>query len=358
MQSYNSISQLRAKIDEVLLPLIGTHKECVYLDLPFHTNLGDLLIWQGTRDFLNAHHIKCTYCNSIHTNHKMRVKKGQLILMHGGGNFGDVWRDHQEYRCEIIRQYKDHDIVVLPQTVYYGNEESMKVDSEIFASHSNLTICARDSWSYEYLKTNFKANNIFLCPDMAFYISNPKINVSQTDKILCVIRDDHESSDELVSEMQKELLRLSGEDVSKIEVSDWPTIVQDCQKVFAKYYNWLFFKKLRALFSNPEKEILDRYMLNWYLYVWLCKWSKRMAYRLDGFTNRWMWKNFLNPIWQIGNEFVGGRKMVVTNRLHVCILCTLLEKECHLYDNNYGKNSHFYDTWLSNFDKSVLMRKS
>ena len=158
----DKIEELRRKIDECLLPLFNERKECVYLDLPFHTNLGDLLIWMGTKAFLEANDIKCTYYNSIETNHNPKIKKGQLILLHGGGNFGDVWRNHQEYRCEIIRQYKDHDIVVLPQTVYYGNEESMKVDNEIFASHSNLTICARDSWSYKYLKTNFKANNICL----------------------------------------------------------------------------------------------------------------------------------------------------------------------------------------------------
>ena len=354
MSYTDKLEALRRRIDESLLPLFKGREDCAYLDLPFHTNLGDLLIWMGTQSFLDIHGIKCTYSDSLQTNHNPKIKKGQLILLHGGGNFGDVWRDHQEYRCEIISKYKDHDIVILPQTVYYDNEQLMEEDSEIFALHPNLTICARDQWSYDYLKAHFSANHVLLVPDMAFCILKPKIDVEKSNNILCVSRLDHELSAGTENDFMQYLQTELGKGIS-VEISDWPTILQDYKKAFSKYYKWSFMKKFHALFVNPERCVYDQYVMNWFLYGWLTKWSQKVGFRLDRFINWWMCTHFLNPIWQIGNEYVRGNKLVITNRLHVCILCTLLEEECRLFDNNYGKNSHFYDTWLTNFYRNILL---
>ena len=44
------INLLKSLIDKGLLPLINS--SCVYLDVPYHTNIGDTLIWEGTEQFL------------------------------------------------------------------------------------------------------------------------------------------------------------------------------------------------------------------------------------------------------------------------------------------------------------------
>jgi exopolysaccharide biosynthesis predicted pyruvyltransferase EpsI len=41
-------------------------------------------------------------------------------------------------------------------------------DAEIFNQHPDLTICARDNYSYDLLKKYFVNNKILLLPDMAF----------------------------------------------------------------------------------------------------------------------------------------------------------------------------------------------
>lgn len=50
MNCKDKVFQLRKNIEDVLIPLIDN--DYIYLDLPYHANLGDTLIWQGTLDFL------------------------------------------------------------------------------------------------------------------------------------------------------------------------------------------------------------------------------------------------------------------------------------------------------------------
>ncbi|UVP49744.1 polysaccharide pyruvyl transferase family protein [Bacteroides cellulosilyticus] len=163
------INLLKSLIDKGLLPLINS--SCVYLDVPYHTNIGDTLIWEGTEQFLASNHIKCLYRNSTLTYYYRKISKKTTILLHGGGNFGDIWRSHQELRLRIIQEYPNNQIIILPQTIYYTDHSIMKTDALIMAKHPNLTICARDEISHSILKKYFHNNNILLLPDMAFYIS-------------------------------------------------------------------------------------------------------------------------------------------------------------------------------------------
>lgn len=48
-----------------------------------------------------------------------------------------------------------------------------------------------------------------------------------------------------------------------------------------------------------------------------------------------------------GIKMVSSARLIITDRLHAYILCTLLGKEHCFLDNNYGKNRHFFDAWTS-----------
>lgn len=52
MQTESLINHLREKIQKDLSPLVSS--DYVYLDLPYHPNIGDTLIWGGTREFLKT----------------------------------------------------------------------------------------------------------------------------------------------------------------------------------------------------------------------------------------------------------------------------------------------------------------
>lgn len=71
------INLLKSLIDKGLLPLINS--SCVYLDVPYHTNIGDTLIWEGTEQFLASNHIKCLYRNSTLTYCYKKFQKKRLF---------------------------------------------------------------------------------------------------------------------------------------------------------------------------------------------------------------------------------------------------------------------------------------
>ena len=48
---------------------------------------------------------------------------------------------------------------------------------------------------------------------------------------------------------------------------------------------------------------------------------------------------------------------IYTTRLHGCILPILLNKDCiSLFDNSYGKNLSFYETWLTDCESVRIIR--
>src|SRR5690606_6141637 len=110
-----------------LSPLID--RDFVYLDLPYHDNIGDTLIWEGTRHFIQHLPFRCRYSSAIETFKASQIKPNDIILLHGGGNFGDLWYKHQQFRLDILAQYKDHRIILLPQTVYYQDKEQLEQDA-------------------------------------------------------------------------------------------------------------------------------------------------------------------------------------------------------------------------------------
>ena len=105
-------------------------------------------------------------CGSAFTSNLKKENKNRdtIILLQGGGNFGDIWDIH-EFKRKVIRNYPENRIIIFPQTVFYQKKnENMLRDIELMSRHPYLTICAR-----EVLKKNFK-NTILLVPDMAFCI--------------------------------------------------------------------------------------------------------------------------------------------------------------------------------------------
>ena len=56
-----------------------------------------------------------------------------------------------------------------------------------------------------------------------------------------------------------------------------------------------------------------------------------------------------------GVKFINEYEEVYTTRLHGYILSVLLAKRVYMIDNSYGKNSNFYNTWMTDFENSYLL---
>ncbi|WP_307996259.1 polysaccharide pyruvyl transferase family protein [uncultured Bacteroides sp.] len=299
-------SFLRNSIVNALTPLISD--SYVLWDLPYYTNIGDILIWEGTECFLKDLSAQCISKCAYQTFTYRPLPKNTTILLQGGGNFGDLWRMHQEFRLKVIELYPDNKIIILPQSIYYQDTGILESDAYLMSRHSNLTICVRDTQSLEILNSYFFKNNLLLLPDMAFCISQQilkKYNCNSTSKILFLKRNDIELC-------EKDYESYVVEDKNIVDVKDWPTMEAD----------FFQFKILGKLVRFHQYSMADIFASN-YLKPYLVK---------------------------KGIRFLNNYDKVYTTRLHVAILSILLGKTFVFFDNSYGKNKFFYETWLKDID--------
>lgn len=313
MKSQEKIQQLKKCIQESLTHLIDS--DYVLLDVPYYTNIGDTLIWEGTKQFLKGIPHKCLGTASVETYKYRPLPADAIILMQGGGNFGDLWRRHQDLRLEVVKAYPNNRIIILPQTVFYKDKLVFEADAKILNSHKNLYICARDTCSLEYLQKSLTCN-LLLTPDMAFCIADKllrKYSKEKGGKVLFLKRKDPEFC-------EYDFDSYITEGCAQVDTCDWPTMERS-------------YKTLR---------IFDKLLRR-----------KERLKRIPDIYADWIFRPF-----QVrkGVEFISQYKKVYTTRLHVAILSLLLDKEIVFFDNSYGKNSSFYDTWLAGVDNIKFIK--
>lgn len=320
MNYIEKTSELRQIIKQQLHALIDS--DYAYLELPYYENIGDTLIWEGTRIFLKQIKYKCLYSASFTTFYNHKIPQGATILLQGGGNFGDLWKEPHSFRKKIIELYPNNKVIIFPQTVWYENHENIKADEIFFANHPNVTMCARDKVSFRFMLEHFPKNEILLVPDMAFFIGFDKfgkINTTKTERTLYAKRID------------KELKNNSWPSFipQNAEVHDWPAIEYKAPKYALADYivGWLnFFANIKGI--KPVNRLIDLMRTHFY----------RPQYIKDCV------------------KFINQYDSVYSTRLHIAIASIMMGKTVHLMDNSYGKNFNFYDTWLADMDRVELYR--
>src|SRR5262249_8900130 len=110
-----------AEILRTLRDLIPAKSKCALVDFPNYPNVGDSAIWLGQRAFLKSVDAKVAYCCDLNTYSQSQMRKmidgDSIILMQGGGNFGDIWHHHQRFPEQVIRDFPHHRIVIFPHSL-------------------------------------------------------------------------------------------------------------------------------------------------------------------------------------------------------------------------------------------------
>lgn len=302
--------QLQDIIEEKLASLID--RDYVLLDLPYHANIGDTLIALGEKKFLKEFNYRCLYSGFHYVDDNI-IDKDTLILFHGGGNFGDLWRSCSGFRNSIILKHKNNNIIIFPQSVCYENAKYLREDVEIYSHCPNLTICARDRASYEFLKCHFIHNNILLVPDMAFYLDPKFLKRSHnTGKTLFLLRNDKE----LVQNPMYNIVP------SNADVADWPTLTYN----IGPYIPYKVWRKLEMMVGRG---------------------SKSYVIKMEDL----FWQHILHPYnVKRGVDFLNQYDAIYTTRLHAAILGYLLGKRIYIFDSKDGKISALYETWLKDVE--------
>ncbi len=319
-------AQLRRHIAAQLDGLID--RDYALLGLPYYLNVGDILIWEGEREYLGSKRFAC-----VNAGHRYRdletIRQDTLILLQGGGNFGDLWRFIQEDRLSIIRRYGSNPIVILPVTCWYEDAALLESDAEALAQHPELTICARDSISFDILRKHFR-NRILLVPDMAFCINPAKLNryvQGGGEGTLFLKRTDKE----LAAAAPYSPIEI----LNAADVRDWPSMesTPPCWNRYRSLCQIADSVRDHSQYRGASK--LSRILLK------LSDWYYHNRCRVH--------------LIREGVHFLSRYRNIYTTRLHGGILAILLDMPVTILDNSYGKNASYFYTWLSETEEVTII---
>lgn len=305
-QRSERIEKLRHMIDELILPLVTS--DYVLWGLPYYINPGDNLIWEGTLDLLKQSGRKCLGTCGWDEYKYVPLKEDTVILILGGGYFGDLWRGGWQPVVDTITRYPHNPIVIMPQSIFYENHRLADEDARRMEICEHLTVCVRDKQSYDYALKQFPTHQTILVPDMAFHISMRKlkrIGFHETDKTLYLKRGDKEMSDKTVNI-----------DNNHLEVNDWPLMNRTAPFLVRQAYRICHF-------FEPKKR------------------------RIEVMHRLFMYYGHRNLVTIDAVRFIGRYRTVYSTRLHAMILAYLLGKEIYIVDNSYRKVSGCYEAWLA-----------
>ncbi|WP_375514721.1 polysaccharide pyruvyl transferase family protein [uncultured Nostoc sp.] len=328
------------KIKEILhraLEQAGTFEQCALLDYPEHRNVGDHLIWLGSIFYLSdVAKTKINYTAAIKnfSGSAMEKQIGKApIFLNGGGNLGDIWPEYQAFREHIISKYRDRPIIILPQSIYFANPFNLTKAALIFNSHPNLTLFARDQYSYEIALKHFYNCHIILSPDMVFQmVEMPGLSFQSNSElpILYHCRQDKELEPSFVS---------ASINLPNLIVEDWLSF-----KLLEKFDDLPVAVELQQLSQKvgQRNSETNQESVSWHKWYYHHPYVAKFNQLYNPSVHQKAWAFMYSGIQQFQQY-----RLVITNRLHGHILCTLLGIPHIFLPNSYHKNKMFYETWTS-----------
>ena len=251
---------------------------------PNHNNLGDHAIWYATDKLLHQlypqYNIVDVSIEDIQTDFEglsELVSVGDIFILQGGGNFGNLYMDDEIIRRMIIMIFPRNRKIMFPQTYCFTDDadgvEELQNSVRIYGADRNLVMIARDNESYLKMKDLF-SNEIFLLPDVVLTVDMGNISgVKRSGALLC-FRNDAE----------------------------------------------------KKLSTEEEKDISSRIVQRY-----------GNIKELDTVTQETITKdNRISLMQEVINEFAQA-ELVVTDRLHGMIFSIITNTPCLVLPNSYGK---------------------
>ena len=291
------IAELKDRVHACLGDYIHPDEPVAILDFPDIRNCGDSAIWLGEMAYLKDRHGKRpTYVSRTHDfspEELERIMPTGPIFIHGGGNFGDLWGVHQDFRERVLELFPQRQIIQFPQSIHYKSPQRVEESARKIGRHKNFVLLVRDEESRHFAEKHFDCQ-VRLCPDMAFCIGALEPAAPEFP-VLAMLRADLEQA-----------VNIDRSAYADIPMEDW--ITESARRVrIAKALG-----TASALLSLKPAEMQLR--------------------KLDAAAHN----RFRRGIRQISR----GRA-VVTDRLHVHICSLLLGRPHAVLDNSYGKLRRF-----------------
>lgn len=130
---------------------------------------------------------------------KKNIKPNDIITIVGGGNMGDMYGDIELLRLIIVNHFQKNKVILFPQTIFYSDSKEAKwlknLSKNIYCSHNNLIMLAREMVSYNTMKALYPSVNIRLVPDIVMTLNQINRTIKREQKVTYCLRQDNEQAD-------------------------------------------------------------------------------------------------------------------------------------------------------------------
>ncbi len=179
-------------------------KKIFLMMTPEYGNNGDQAICYATlrylKDYFGDYEVIQITLDNIYKYMRAVEKayeEGDIILLQGGGNMGNLYIYIEEYRRFIMKHLSDCKIISMPTTITFTNDargrRDLKKSRRYYNACKDLTLIVREEPSYEFAKKNFNCK-VVLNPDMVLYLLGKyDIKNERRDMVFC-LRHDWESA--------------------------------------------------------------------------------------------------------------------------------------------------------------------
>lgn len=267
-----------------------SQKNIWFIGSAHYNNIGDLAISEATVEFINKKYkdyniIEIRLCDYYKYSKSLKklIKKDDIIILQGGGNMGFLYFDAEYNRRVVIKEFSSNKIIIFPCTIDYGNSFREK---------------------YEYkksIKIYNKHKDLTICAREE--ISYKKMLLSYSNCNIILVPD-------IVLFMEHKIYKNSSNNIIICMRND---IEKSSESIILK-------KKLEQLKD--------------------CIYTDNIAE-----INNISIESRKDIIHDKFKELSSG-KVVITDRLHVMIFCTIIEVPCLFVDNSNKKISGVYDKWI------------
>lgn len=205
-------------------------KNIYYLMAPAFGNIGDEAIVEASIHFLKDMYPEHTvividFLETLQTLKEIRriLKREDFFVLQGGGNIGTLYYYAERMREFIIKKFPDVAILSMPQSMYFADtadgKKKLNRCKKIYNAHPNLTLIAREKYTYKKMKQIFTNCKVIINPDIVFYLSK-EINTSSDivrRGIMTCLRTDKE---DVLGNARYDIIRALAEKYRDLIISD------------------------------------------------------------------------------------------------------------------------------------------
>lgn len=299
---------LAAQLHALVSRLLAGSRDVALVDFPNHQNIGDAAIWLGEMTLLRSLNVRVRYACDQRSYRPEQLRSALphgVVLLHGGGNFGDLYPRHQRLRERVVADFPDRRVIQMPLSIAGASEETVRRCRPIFDCHPDLTFLLREGRSLEWFRGRF-ACRTGLAPDAATCLGNLRRPGLTDGRPLWLARQDREATG------ARDVVVPDG-----FRCQDWPgqTRRAASRRLVSRVSSYAISSAptLGSILHRPTAEMLYGRLA-----------SERV---------------------RAGVNLLSGAPAVVTDRLHGHILATLCGRPNVLLDNSTGKVRSYHGTW-------------